>query len=42
MILSVGLITLADLLHGRRLTLEAEHRRDRVFSIPFIFGPGVM
>jgi len=38
----VGLMTLADLLQGRRLTLEAEHRRERVFTIPFIFRPGVM
>jgi H+/Cl- antiporter ClcA len=34
----VGVITLADLLHGRRLTLEAEHRRERVFTWPFIFA----
>jgi H+/Cl- antiporter ClcA len=32
----VGAITLADLLQGRRIVLEAEHRRERVFSIPFI------
>jgi H+/Cl- antiporter ClcA len=32
----VGLITLADLLHGRRIVLEAEHRRERVFAIPFV------
>jgi len=38
----VGHITLEDLLQGRRLTLEAEHRRERVFTIPFIFRPGVM
>jgi hypothetical protein len=38
----VGLVTLADLLHGRRLTLEAEHRRERVFTFPFSFRPGVM
>ncbi len=34
----VGVITLADLLQGRRLTLEAEHRRERVFTWPFIFA----
>jgi len=38
----VGIITLADLLQGRRLTLEAEHRRERMFTFPFIFRPGVM
>jgi H+/Cl- antiporter ClcA len=32
----VGLITLANLLQGRRIVLEAEHRRERVFSIPFV------
>jgi CIC family chloride channel protein len=38
----VGVITLADLLHGRRLTLEAEHRRERVFTIPFWLRSDVM
>ena len=38
----IGLISLEDLLTGRRLTLEAEHRRERVFTFPFIFRPGVM
>jgi len=38
----VGVITLADLLHGRRLTLEAEHRRERVFTIPFWVRSDVM
>jgi hypothetical protein len=36
-----GLITLADLLQGRRIVLEAEHRRERVFSIPFLFQPSL-
>ena len=38
----VGQMTLEDLLTGRRLTLEAENRRERVFTFPFIFRPGVM
>jgi hypothetical protein len=29
------MISLTDLLHGRRRTLEAEHRRERVLSLPF-------
>jgi CBS domain-containing protein len=38
----IGLISLEDLLAGRRLTLEAENRRERVYTFPFIFRPGVM
>jgi H+/Cl- antiporter ClcA len=38
----VGSLTLEDVLQGRRLTLEAEHRRERVFTIPFISRPGMM
>jgi H+/Cl- antiporter ClcA len=34
--LRIGTITLADLLQGRRMVLESEHRRERVFSIPLI------
>ncbi len=37
--LPVGMITLSGLLHGRRQTLEAEQRRERVYSIPFLFQP---
>ncbi|HTM05542.1 MAG TPA: chloride channel protein [Vicinamibacterales bacterium] len=32
-----GIVTLSDLLQGRVQLLEAEHRRERVFSIPFLF-----
>ena len=39
---TLGVVTLADLMQGRRLTLEAEHRRERVFTFPFISRPGVM
>ena len=37
----LGVVTLADLMQGRRLTLEAEHRRERVFTFPFISRSGV-
>ena len=33
---------LADLLHDQRLTLEAEHRREPVFTIPFWLRSDVM
>jgi CBS-domain-containing membrane protein len=32
----VGMITLADLLAGRRHALEAEQRRERVLTLPFV------
>jgi len=33
----VGMISLADLLKGRRHTLDAEHRRERVLSLGLTF-----
>jgi hypothetical protein len=30
-----GVVSLSDLLSGRRRTLEAEQRRERVLSLPF-------
>jgi CBS domain-containing protein len=32
----IGEITLSDLLSGRRRTLDAEQRRERVLSLPFV------
>jgi CBS domain-containing protein len=34
----LGMVTLADLLAGRRLALEAEQRRERVLTLPFSIG----
>jgi hypothetical protein len=34
----LGVVTLTDLLAGRKRTLESEQRRERVFSLPFPLG----